>query len=117
MRTVAPEKWEARIHDSHRLPALLPGKNRMKKNMKNEREREKKERERTRGYMVVEEVRGSDGGDRTEPAAFRSRVNCRDIVDRAARPSIKRLGQNVLLFGARPADERKKERSRLNEPT
>lgn len=57
----------------------------------------------------MEEVRGSDGGERTESAAFRSRVNCRDIVDRAARPSIKRLGQNVLLFGARPADERKKE--------
>jgi len=31
-------------------------------------------------------------------------VNCRDIVDRAARLSIKRLGQNVLLFGA---DERR----------
>lgn len=57
MRTVAPEKWEARIHDSHRLPALLPGKNRMKKNMKNEREREKKERERTRGH-------GCGGGER-----------------------------------------------------
>lgn len=80
-------------------------------------EKEKKKREKEWGDMVVEEVRGSDGGDRTEPAAFRSRVNCRDIVDRAARPSIKRLGQNVLLFGARPADERKKERSRLNEST
>lgn len=77
----------------------------------------KKKREKERRDMVVEEVRGSDGGDRTESAAFRSRVNCRDIVDRAARPSIKRLGQNVLLFGARPVDERKKERSRLNEPT
>lgn len=42
MRTVAPEKWEARIHDSHGLPALLPGKNKTKKNMKNERGREKK---------------------------------------------------------------------------
>jgi len=51
--------------------------------------------------------------ERTESAAFRSRVNCRDIVDRAARLSIKRLGQNVLLFGARPADEREKECPRL----
>lgn len=41
---------------------------------------------------------GGDGGERWESAAFRSRVNCRDIVDRAARPAIKRLGQNVLPF-------------------
>lgn len=56
MRTVAPEKWEAQIHDSHRLPALLPGKNRMKKNMKNERERGKKKRERTKGHACGGEV-------------------------------------------------------------
>lgn len=116
MRIVALEKWEARIHDSHRLPALLPGKIEWRK-IWSTSEKEKKKGAKERRDMVVEEVRGSDGGDRTESAAFRSRVNCRDIVDRAARPSIKRLGQNVLLFGARPADERKKERSRLNEPT
>lgn len=59
MRTVAPEKWEAREHDSHGLPALLPGKNKAKKNMKNERERGKKKRERkdARGH-------GCGGGER-----------------------------------------------------
>jgi len=42
MRTAAPEKWEARMHGGHGLPALLPAKNKTRRNMRDRKARKRK---------------------------------------------------------------------------